>query len=78
MEKTRIRRDLSGIYIFDKFEGEEQREPTVFEDCNEETQDKQLDTLETKKQKRLSKQLAQTIREIGDNFDIFSKYNQKI
>lgn len=73
MEKTRIRRDLSGIYIFDKFEGEEQREPTVFEDCNEETQDKWLDTLEPEALKRLSKQLAQTIREIGDNFDIFSK-----
>lgn len=73
MEKTRIRRNLSGIYIFDKFEGEEQREPTVFEDCNEETQDKWLDTLEPEALKRLSKQLAQTIREIGDNFDIFSK-----
>ena len=73
MEKTRIRRDLSGIYIFDKFEGEEQREPTVFEDCNEETQDKWLDTLEPEALKSLSKQLAQTLREIGDNFDIFSK-----
>ena len=73
MEETRIRRNLSGIYIFCKFEGEDKREPTVFEDCDEETQDKWLDTLEPEALKRLSKQLAQTIREIGDNFDIFSK-----
>ena len=73
MEETRIRRNLSGIYIFDKFEGEDRREPTVFEDCNEETQDKWLDTLEPEALKSLSKQLAQTLREIGDNFDIFSK-----
>ena len=33
------RRNLSGIYIFEKFEDEKKREPTCFEDCSEETQD---------------------------------------
>lgn len=67
------RRNLSGIYIFDKFPDEEKREPTCFEDCQEETQDKWLDSLNEKNLKELAKQLAKTIKKIGDNFDIISK-----
>lgn len=55
------RRDLSGIYIFEQFEGEEKRQPTCFEDCTEATQDKWLDTLKIKALKSLSKQLAATL-----------------
>lgn len=32
-----IRRNISGIYIFDKFPNEEKRQPTCIEDCQQET-----------------------------------------
>ena len=66
------RRNISGIYIFDKYPDEEKREPTCFEDCQEETQDKWLDTLEPEALKSLSKQLAKRLREICEQFDIMS------
>lgn len=67
------RRNLSGIYIFEKFDDEEKREPTVFEDCKEETQDKWLDSLEIEALKSLAKQLGKSLRRIGDEFDIISE-----
>jgi len=66
------RRNLSGIYIFEKFEDDEKRQPTCFEDCKEETQDQWLEGLEVKALKYLAKQLGRTIREIGEDFDIAS------
>lgn len=35
-----IRRDLSGIYIFDKFPTDESRKPTCIEDCQQDTRRK--------------------------------------
>ena len=67
------RRNLSGIYIFEKFEGEEERQPTVFEDCTEATQDEWLDSLPIEGLKNLAKKLGETIREIGDVFDIIKE-----
>ena len=64
------RRNLSGIFIFDKFEGEEKRKPTCFEDCQEETQDKWLESLTPEALKNLTKQLAGTLRVIGNQFDL--------
>jgi hypothetical protein len=64
------RRNLSGIYIFHKFEDEERREPTCFEDCPEEKQDEWLNSLNAEAVKNLSKQLAKTLRTIGEQFDI--------
>jgi len=64
------RRNLSGIFIFDKFEDEEKREPTCFEDCQEATQDKWLDSLDQEALKRLAKKLGATIREIGEQLDL--------
>jgi hypothetical protein len=66
------RRNLSGIYIFHKFEDEERREPTCFEDCPEEKQDEWLNNLEPEAVKNLAKQLANTIRNIGDALDLTS------
>ena len=60
------RRNLSGIYIFEKFEGEEKREPTCFEDCTEATQDKWLDSLENEALKNLAKHLGNALVEVGD------------
>ena len=34
------RRDLSGIFVFDTFPGEERRQPTCIEDCQQETRRK--------------------------------------
>jgi len=64
------RRNLSGIFIFDKFEDEEKREPTCFKDCQEATQDKWLDSLDQEALKRLAKKLGATIREIGEQLDL--------
>lgn len=35
-----IRRNISGIYIFDKFPDEDERQPTCIEDCQQETRRK--------------------------------------
>ena len=66
------RRNLSGIYIFYKFEDEESREPTVFEDCPEEKQDEWLSSLDPEAVKNLAKQLANTLRAVGDSFDLIA------
>lgn len=61
-----MRRNLSGIYIFEQFEGEPKREPTCFEDCTEATQDKWLDSLEKEALKSLAKKLANTLIKVAD------------
>lgn len=65
-----MRRNLTGIYIFDKFEGEEKRQPTCFEDCQEGTQDKWLEGLEREALVDLAKRLGKTIKDIGDQLDL--------
>ena len=64
------RRNLSGVYIFHKFEDEERRQPTCFEDCPEEKQDEWLNSLDPEAVKNLAKQLGKTIRTIGYTFDL--------
>lgn len=64
------RRNLSGIYIFHKFEDEESREPTCFEDCPEDVQDKWLASLTPEATCNLAKLLGGTLRKIGDMFDL--------
>jgi len=68
-----IRRNISGIFIFEKFEDEENRKPTCFEDCNESTQDKWLESLEREALVNLAKQLGKVIRALSDEFNIISK-----
>jgi hypothetical protein len=65
------RRNISGIYIFHKFEDEDRREPTCFEDCPEEKQDEWLNSLDAEAVKNLAKMLGRTIRSIGDQLDIY-------
>lgn len=67
------RRGLSGIYIFHKFEDEERRQPTCFEDCPEEKQDEWLNSLDPESIKNLAKSLGAVLRGIGDQFDLASK-----
>jgi hypothetical protein len=66
------RRNLSGVYIFHKFEDEERREPTCFEDCPVEKQDEWLNSLDVEALKNLSKHLAKVLRKVGDQFDLMS------
>ncbi len=68
--KRIMRRNLTGIYIFDKFEGEEKRQPTCFEDCQESTQDKWLEGLEREALVNLAKRLGKTIKDIGNQLDL--------
>jgi len=72
MEKIN-RRNLSGIYIFHKFEDEERREPTCFEDCPEEKQDEWLNSLDPDAVKNLAKMLGRTLRSIGDQLDLLGQ-----
>lgn len=60
------RRNLSGIYIFEQFEGEPKHQPTCFEDCTKETQDVWLESLEKEALKSLAKKLANTLIEVAD------------
>lgn len=69
MEKIN-RRSLSGIYIFYKFEDEQKREPTAFEDCPEQKQDEWMSSLNREALINLAKQLARSLRSVGDKFDI--------
>jgi len=69
------RRNLSGIYIFEKFEDEEKRQPTCFEDCTEATQNAWLDTLNAEALKHVAKALAKTINHLGDTFGIVAGEN---
>lgn len=66
------RRNISGIYIFHKFEDEDRREPTCFEDCPEERQDEWLNSLDPEAVKNLAKQLGRTIRSVGDQLDLMA------
>lgn len=70
--RTMNRRNLSGVYIFHKFDDEEKREPTCFEDCPEEKQDEWLKTLNLEATRNLAKQLGKRLRTIGVSFDIVS------
>ena len=71
------RRNLSGIYIFDKYEDEPTRQPTCFEDCQEETQNKWLDTLEVEALKNLAKILGEKLRLVGDQFEIAANVEEE-
>jgi len=65
-----VRRNLSKVFIFDKFEGEESRTPTCFEDCREATQDEWLSSLSRGELVTLSKKLGNTLKEIGEGFNL--------
>lgn len=69
MEKVN-RRNLSGIFLMHKFEGEESRAPTCFEDLPEENQRKWMSALKEDVIKNLAIQLANSLRLIGDTFDL--------
>ncbi len=59
-----MKRNISGIFIF------EDKEPTCFEECREEIQDKWLENLDKQMLINLSKQLAKTINDIANQFNL--------
>jgi hypothetical protein len=59
-----MKRNITGIFIF------EDKEPTCFEECREETQDEWLESLDKQMMMNLSKKLAKTINDIANQFDL--------
>ncbi len=59
-----MKRNITGIFIF------EDKEPTCFEECREETQDKWLENLDKQMMMNLSKKLAKTINDIANQFNL--------
>ena len=64
------RRNLSGIYIFDKFTEEDSRKPTCIEDCQDDTRHKWLESLEKEVLIATIDSLCKTLRDISDKFGI--------
>ena len=59
-----MKRNITGIFIF------EDKEPTCFEECRVETQDKYLENLDKEMLMNLSKKLAKTINDIANQFNL--------
>ena len=59
-----MKRNITGIFIF------EDKEPTCFEECRIETQNKYLENLDKEMLMNLSKKLAETINNIANQFDL--------
>lgn len=64
MEQELKRRDLSGIFIFDTFPGEERRKPTCIEDCQQETRRQLLMTKNKEWMRECISQLAKTFKDL--------------
>lgn len=69
----KLRRNLSGIFIFDKLEGEEKPIPTCIEDCTPETRLKLLEGLEKEALIRCVEHLCDTLSEMGETFNIYKE-----
>ena len=67
------RRNLSGIYIFDKFPEDERRFPTCIEDCQEETRKKWLETLGKEALINCIENLFGNLRAVSDQFGIIAE-----
>lgn len=66
----KIKRELSGIYFRSKNEKTEKWENVVFEDLSVEEQERVMEGRDEKWLKSLAKQLASTINQIAEQFDI--------
>ncbi len=66
----KVKRKLSGIYFRSKNENTGKYENVVFEDLSEAEQDRVMEGREKAWIKSLAKQLANTLNEIGENFNI--------
>ena len=69
----KLRRNLSGVFIFDKLEGEAKPIPTCIEDCTPETRLKWLEGLEKEALIRCVEHLCDTLNEMGETFNIYKE-----
>jgi len=73
MEPIKEKRNLSGLYVPYINLETEQREERVFEDLSEREMDEELQTKSLEELKYMCKELALTLRKVGDDFDIISQ-----
>lgn len=59
-----IRRNISGIYIFDKFPDEDKRQPTCIEDCQQETRRKWCMGVDETALRNTIEKLAESFKEL--------------
>lgn len=68
------RRNLTGIYIFDKFPEDEKKLPTCLEDCQKETRQKWLrEQLDDEGRIECIEILCGVLRDISDQFNIIGQ-----
>lgn len=65
-----MRRNLSGIYIFDQLNGDDKKKPTCIEDCNVDTRQDWLKSLDKEELIRVVNQLCIVLQEIGGMYGI--------
>lgn len=63
------RYNLSGIYIFDQFPGENRRAPTCIEDCSKDTRKKWISTLDNEALMDVIEHLCDVLHSIGEELD---------
>ena len=68
----KVKRNLSGIYFRSKNNDTRKFDNVVFEDLTEDEQDSVMNNRDIEWLKSLSKQLANTINNLGNQFDILS------
>ena len=68
-----MRHNLSGIYIFDQLEGDEKRKPTCIEDCNKDTRQEWLESLEKEGLIRTVDRLCEVLHQIGEIYGIYAE-----
>lgn len=66
------RHNLSGIYIFDQFFEEDRRYPTCIEDCQKETRDTWLKSLEPEALLRCCQHLCDTLHGVAEQFNLYA------
>lgn len=66
MPKELKRRNISGIYIFDKFPTDDRRKPTCVEDCQPATRKKWMEKHEADYLRNVIKQLAESFKKLTD------------
>jgi len=63
-----MNRKLSGIFLYEKIDGK--IVPVCFEDCSKEKQEEFMNSLDLEGLKNLARMLAETVKELGDMFDL--------
>lgn len=66
--------NLSGIYIFDKLEGDDKAFPTCIEDCNESVRGQWLSELDKEALINVINRLCYTLKDLSEEFGIMAGY----